>query len=95
MSETLKNTYEEVPFLAKLRLEAYSFNKKELLRRNFSNNFTLLFVFRIYRAPIMQCTSHQWMLLNKSSNRTYIYLNSELGFSFIQIQQYLQGLFDI
>ena len=39
MSETLKNTYEEVPFLAKLRLEAYNFIKNELLRRHFSNNF--------------------------------------------------------
>ena len=31
MLETLKNTYKEVPFLAKLRLEAYNFTKNELL----------------------------------------------------------------
>ena len=43
----------------------------------------------------MQCTFHQWMLLNKSSNRTYIYFNSELRFCFTQDQQYLQNFFDI
>ena len=30
-SETLKNTYEEAPFLAKLRLKAYNFTKNGLL----------------------------------------------------------------
>ena len=39
MSENLKNTYEKVPFLAKLRLEAYNFIKNELLQRHFSDNF--------------------------------------------------------
>ena len=43
----------------------------------------------------MQCTFHQWMLLNKSSNRTYIYFNSELRFCFIQDQQRLPKNFDI
>ena len=28
--KSLKNTYEEVPFLAKLRLEVYNFTKNEL-----------------------------------------------------------------
>ena len=36
----VKYTYEEVPFLAKLRLQAYNFTKNELLCRYFSNNFT-------------------------------------------------------
>ena len=39
ISGTLKNTYEEVPFLAKLSLEAYNFTKNELLCRHFSDNF--------------------------------------------------------
>ena len=39
----------------------------------------LLFTFRILRARIMQCTS-QWMLLNKISNGTHIYFNSELRY---------------
>ena len=43
----------------------------------------------------MQCTFHQWMLLNKSLDRTYIYFNSELRFCFTQDQQYLQNFFDI
>ena len=36
MSETLKNTYEEVPFLAKLRLEIYKFTKNELFEDIFN-----------------------------------------------------------
>ena len=40
MLETLKKTYEEVHFLAKLRLDAYNFPKNELLCNHFSDNFT-------------------------------------------------------
>ena len=42
----------------------------------------------------MQGTS-QWLHLNKSSDGIYIYFNSEVGFSFIQDQQYLQVFFYI
>ena len=40
MSETLKNTCEEVNLLVNWRLEAYIFTKNELICRHFSDDFT-------------------------------------------------------
>ena len=75
----LKNTCEEVNFLAKLRLEDYNFTKNKLCRHFqiiLHRSKYLLFMFRTPRAPIMQGTSQQ-QLLKETSNRTYTYFNSE------------------
>ena len=57
-------------------------NKTEAITERCSKKYSeyLLFTFKILRAIIMQCTS-QWMLLNKSSNRTYIYFILSHDFS--------------